>query len=67
MLLEHVALVRATRTGIALTAFPSDWGPHIDTDRIADISPGLMQDLGITTDDEVEVIFPAHKEQTEKT
>jgi N-acetylmuramoyl-L-alanine amidase len=58
MLLEQVALVRATKTGIVLRAFPSDWGPHVDTDRVADISPGLMQDLGITTDDEVEVIFP---------
>jgi N-acetylmuramoyl-L-alanine amidase len=58
MLLDNVALVRATKTGIALTAFPADWGPHIDTSRLADISPGLMQDLGITTDDECEVIFP---------
>jgi N-acetylmuramoyl-L-alanine amidase len=62
MLLEQVALVRATKTGIALRAFPSDWGPHIDTDRVADISPGLMQDLGITTDDECEVIFPFNPE-----
>ncbi len=58
MLLNEVAIVRATRTGISLTAFPADWGPHQDTGRVADISPGLMQDLGITTDDEVEVWFP---------
>jgi hypothetical protein len=57
-LLENVALVRSTRTGRALTAFPADWGPHSDTGRIADLSPSLMQDLGITTDDEVEVIYP---------
>jgi N-acetylmuramoyl-L-alanine amidase len=57
-LLEHMALVRATRTGVLLTAFPADWGPHEDTGRVADLSPGLMNDLRITTDDEVEVIFP---------
>jgi N-acetylmuramoyl-L-alanine amidase len=61
MLLREMALVRATKTGIALKAFPADWGPHVDTGRIADISPGLMMDLGIETDDEVEVIFP-HRE-----
>ena len=57
-LLNHVALVRNTKTGVALEAFPADWGPHSSTDRLADISPGLMEDLGLTTDDEVEVIFP---------
>lgn len=58
MLLANTALVRAMRTGIAMKAFPADWGPHESTDRVADISPGLMDDLGIETDDEVEVIFP---------
>jgi hypothetical protein len=62
MLLQEVALVRALATDIALTAFPADWGPHQDTDRIADISPGLMADLGIETDDVVEVTFPYRKE-----
>jgi hypothetical protein len=58
-LLEDVALVRATETGLAMKAFPADWGPHEQkTGRVADLSPGLMDDLGITTDDEVEVIFP---------
>ena len=58
MLKENVALVRNAATGLALTAFPADWGPNANTDRVADLSPGLMQDLGLTTDDEVEVIFP---------
>ncbi len=57
-LLESVATVYAPKTGITLTAFPADWGPHEDTGRIADLSPGLMMDLGIETDDEVEVTFP---------
>jgi hypothetical protein len=56
--MKYVALVRAPKTGRAFVAWPSDWGPHVDTDRIADISPGLMEYLGIQTDDEVEVIFP---------
>lgn len=57
-LLEHAALVRAPRTGRQFLALPADWGPHEDTGRIADISPGLMDALGITTDDEVEVTYP---------
>jgi N-acetylmuramoyl-L-alanine amidase len=57
-LLEDVALVRATKTGLAMKAFPADWGPNEKTGRVADLSPGLMDDLGIDTDDEVEVIFP---------
>jgi len=57
-LLENVALVRATRTGREMSAFPADWGPNEKTGRVADLSPGLMADLGITTDDEVEVIYP---------
>jgi N-acetylmuramoyl-L-alanine amidase len=57
-LLQNMALVRSLRTGRFTKAFPADWGPHIDTDRVADISPGLMAMLGIDTDDEVEVIYP---------
>jgi len=57
-LVGALALVRATKTGRQMIAFAADWGPHIDTGRIADISPGLMTYLGIETDDEVEVIFP---------
>ena len=58
MLLSNRAQVRVPG-GMGLTAFPADWGPHKDTGRVADISPGLMEDLGIKTDDEVEVTFPA--------
>ena len=58
MLRNEVAMVRAVKTGIAMTAFPADWGPAEWTERIADLSPGLMQDLGIKTDDEVEIVFP---------
>ena len=61
-LLEDVALVRATESGLAMAAFPADWGPNENTGRVADISPGLMADLGIETDDEVEVIWPYREE-----
>jgi hypothetical protein len=57
-LLHHVGLIRNPKTGFALEAFPADWGPHEDTGRIVDLSPGLLLDLGLTTDDTVEVIFP---------
>lgn len=56
MLLNEMALVRSNE--LAFKAFPADWGPNETTGRVADLSPSLMDDLGITTDDEVEVIFP---------
>jgi hypothetical protein len=59
-LLVDVAAVRAK--GLTLKAFPADWGPNAATGRIADLSPGLMDALGLETDDEVEVIFPYREE-----
>jgi hypothetical protein len=53
------ALVRAPKTGKEMLAFPADWGPHGDTNRVADLSPSLMEALGIETDEEVEVIYPS--------
>jgi N-acetylmuramoyl-L-alanine amidase len=50
--------VRAPATGKFARAWAADWGPHQNTGRIADLSPGLMEALGIETDDEVEVIIP---------
>ena len=55
------ALVRSPKTGKKYLAWPADWGPHEDTGRVADLSPGLLAALGIETDDEVEVIYPAPK------
>jgi N-acetylmuramoyl-L-alanine amidase len=62
MLLEEIALVRNPATGFGLKAFPADWGPHENTGRVADLSPGLMDDLGLVTDDEVEIVFPYREE-----
>lgn len=54
----QMALVIAKRTGRRRLAWPADWGPHEDTGRVADLSPGLLESLGIETDDEVQVIYP---------
>jgi hypothetical protein len=63
-LLKTICLVRAPDTSRSFWARPADWGPHEDTDRVADISPGLMDALGIETDDEVEVIvLPLRQEE----
>lgn len=40
-------------------AFPADWGPNENTGRVADLSGALMVALDVSTDDEVEVIYPA--------
>jgi len=53
------ALVTCKETGKSFLAWPADWGPHGDTDRVADLSPGLMKALQVETDDTVEVIYPA--------
>ena len=50
-------VVYAPATDRAGLAWPADWGPHVDTERAADISPGLMEALGIETDDTVVVIY----------
>jgi len=55
---DVVAKVYAPKTGRVFLAAPADWGPHTSTGRVADISPGLMEMLGIKTDDVVEVEFP---------
>jgi len=54
---SYQALVRAN--GKEFLAWPADWGPNEKTGRVADLSPGLMDALGLSTDDEVEVIYPA--------
>ena len=52
----NFAIVRAGKWRVL--AWPADWGPHETTDRVADLSPGLLETLGLDTDDEVEVIYP---------
>ena len=59
VLLHEMASVWSSKTDIELRAFPADWGPNENTGRVADLSPSLMDDLGIKTDDEVKIIFPS--------
>jgi hypothetical protein len=59
----EMAFVRSPKTGRSVMAAPVDWGPHTDTGRAVDLSPGALQALGgLGTDDIVEVIYPAPQE-----
>ncbi len=56
----QMGMITATKTGISRLAHVADWGPHEEqTGRACDISPGLMENLGIDTDSEVTVTYPA--------
>ena len=59
MLQDQTLKAAVTAKGKTFLAYPADWGPHTDTGRVADISPRLMQALDLTTDDVVEVVYPA--------
>jgi N-acetylmuramoyl-L-alanine amidase len=55
----RMALVTNKKTGVARLAFVADWGPHEEqTGRAADLSPALAESLGVSTDDQVTVIYP---------
>jgi N-acetylmuramoyl-L-alanine amidase len=62
MLADKTIMALVRRGDIECLAYPADWGPHESTGRIADISPGLMDSLGIETDDEIEIVYPAPHE-----
>ena len=53
-LLRRAFLQVSCRGKVALCR-PVDWGPHVRTSRIVDVSPGVMAWLGATTDDVVEI------------
>ena len=52
-------LVKVTNPANGRTAYakPIDWGPHVKTGRVADLSPGLAKRLGLRTNDIVEVTY----------
>ncbi|MBI2895829.1 MAG: hypothetical protein HYY06_19890 [Deltaproteobacteria bacterium] len=50
-------LVVNPATQDAIVVRPADWGPNTYTRRIIDLSPQSLEDLGLTTDDEVWVAF----------
>lgn len=41
----------------AVVVRPVDWGPNTSTGRLIDLAPQVMEDLGLSTDDEVYVAF----------
>jgi hypothetical protein len=57
-LLESLVTVTNPQNGKTAQAKPVDWGPNKNTGRIADLSPGLAEFLGLQTDQEVEVVIP---------
>ena len=55
----QMALVTNKKAGVSRLAHPADWGPHAEqTGRAADLSPALAESLGVSTDDEVTVVYP---------
>ena len=50
--------VKVSANGKTIEARPADWGPNSRTGRIADLSPGLEEALGLDTDDECTVEIP---------
>jgi N-acetylmuramoyl-L-alanine amidase len=54
-----LARVENPLNGRTADARPVDWGPHISTGRVADLSPGLATALGLQTDDVVRITISA--------
>ena len=54
----HKLWVTNPKNGRTALAQPVDWGPNPETGRIADLSPGLAEDLGLVTDDLCTVEIP---------
>lgn len=50
-LVKVMAKVTNPRNGKFAEAKPVDWGPHERTGRVADLSPGVAEHLGLETDD----------------
>jgi hypothetical protein len=56
-----LARVENPVNGRAVDARPVDWGPHLSTGRVADLSPGLAAALGLDTDDIVRITISARR------
>jgi hypothetical protein len=52
---DAIAVVFNPENKRSAQARPVDWGPNVDTKRVADLSPGLAAVLGLNTDDIVRV------------
>lgn len=49
-------LFRNPANGIYCVAWLADWGPHVDTGRVFDVSPGVATTLRVETDQLIEGI-----------
>jgi N-acetyl-anhydromuramyl-L-alanine amidase AmpD len=63
-LLKGLVKVKNPVNGKVASAKPIDWGPNVNTGRVADLSPGLASFLGLNTDDRVQVTIPTLLEDT---
>lgn len=63
MLASKRSRARVSAGGRSYLAWPADWGPHQDTGRVADLSPALMEALGVDTDSTVTVEYPAREDE----
>ena len=52
---DAMAMLVNPENGRSASAKPVDWGPSPDTNRVADLSPGVAAALGLNTDDFVTV------------
>ena len=52
-------ILKNPHTGDSVVARAVDWGPHTRTGRTVDLSPQVMSDLGLVTDQNVLVAFAA--------
>ena len=48
-------LVKVSANGHTIDCTPADWGPHVSTRRLADLSPGAARALGVKTDETVTI------------
>ena len=56
---RSLARVENPANGRTADARPVDWGPNVATGRVADLSPGLANALGLETDDVVRITISA--------
>lgn len=49
------AIFKISANGKFVYAQAADWGPNSHTERLADLSPAILQLLGLATDDEAKI------------
>ena len=55
---QHQVTITNPKNGRSVLAWPADWGPNVNTGRVADLSPGVAAKLGLNTDDTVDISVP---------